>query len=83
MYIIVIGVGIILIGRGNMTIGELVAFSTYSSRLTVMLLNLTKINTEIEEVIVSVNRIKDIQNTLLTINETSHNKIKLSEKLRK
>ena len=49
LYIIVIGVGIILIGRGNMTIGELVAFSTYSSRLTVMLLNLTKINTEIEE----------------------------------
>ena len=81
LYIIVIGVGIILIGRGNMTIGELVAFSTYSSRLTVMLLNLTKINTEIEEVIVSVNRIKDIQNTLLTINETSHNKIKLSEKI--
>ena len=72
-YIILIIVGIIYIKNGSLSIGELVAFSTYSTKLTSLILDLIKINTEIEEAVVSVERIKNIQSVLTQANEKISN----------
>lgn len=72
-YIILIIFGIIYIKNGSLSIGELVAFSTYSTKLTSLILDLIKINTEIEEAVVSVERIKNIQSVLTQANEKISN----------
>ena len=51
----------------------MVAFSTYSTKLTSLILDLIKINTEIEEAVVSVERIKNIQSVLTQANEKISN----------
>lgn len=64
LYFLVIIVGIYFVFKGQLSVGSLVAFSSYSVSLTATLLSLTRINAEIEEVVVSVDRINNIQNTL-------------------
>lgn len=71
LYFLVIIVGVYFIFKGQLSVGSLVAFSSYSVSLTATLLSLTRINTEIEEVVVSVDRINDIQNILSNNNEST------------
>lgn len=63
-YTLVLAGGTFLIINNNLTIGELIAFSTYSSNFNQALLRFSQVNLIIQEATVSIKRIEDINNTL-------------------
>ncbi len=59
-YVIFLGVGAHQIFAGNLTIGGLVAFNSYSGTFRNSLLKISQINVEIQQALVSLNRIFDL-----------------------
>lgn len=63
-YIGIIFCGVIKIVAGSLTIGNLVAFNSYSSTLTNSLMRISHLNSELQEVLVSLQRLDEITNNL-------------------
>ncbi|MFJ6246011.1 ABC transporter ATP-binding protein [Bacillus bombysepticus] len=59
-YLVMVLTGVYQIRKGVITIGNLVSFNSYSSNLSTSLNNLSKINAELQEIIVSINRIENV-----------------------
>lgn len=68
-YTIVLAGGTYLIINNKLSIGELIAFSTYSSNFNQALLRFSQVNLIIQETAVSINRIEKI-NKLLNVGST-------------
>src|SRR5690606_38205611 len=56
-YILVLGLGAYQIFLGNLTLGGLVAFNSYSDRFRNLLLSISQINSKIQQASVSLERI--------------------------
>lgn len=59
-YITILSMGTVQILAGNLTIGGLVAFNSYSVGFTNSILKITHLNTEIQEALVALNRVFDL-----------------------
>lgn len=68
-YTIVLAGGTYLIINNKLSVGELIAFSTYSSNFNQALLRFSQVNLIIQETAVSINRIEKI-NKLLNVGST-------------
>lgn len=62
--IVTIIIGAYFIFRGILTIQYFIAFSTYSEQLTYSLMNVTKLNSTLQQVFVSMERIFDLMDNL-------------------
>lgn len=73
-YILVIGVGVSQIFLGNLTLGGLVAFNSYSDKFRNLLLSISQINSSLQQASVSLERIFELLDQYKVENEKDGNK---------
>ncbi|PAE18231.1 hypothetical protein CHH80_22820 [Bacillus sp. 7504-2] len=83
-YIAILVIGVLQIFLGKLTLGGLVAFNSYTTIFTNSLLKLSQLNAEIQEVLVSVQRIVDLLDKLETksLNSSVNNTVLVNDQIK-